>query len=285
MVLNMSKNLTANIKSGIFIVLYIIPRVFGLTAASCNIRSCKIYKSTCWRIYAIGCACAFTVMYPIAIITILTSIKAHYQGKVFVFIDISNYFATYLFCVAIYLPVMSSSPELIEYINLNFSLYDDCKALCKDRREIMFFLLFTSRAIYLYIGNTVLNTLKLNENSEDLAMVPFIYKCSFFIPDMIMASTMIRFRSAITMYIMCCKRINQAFSECLNSLKTFNGKSANERFRISIRAKYTFDKITECHAKLYSSIKATESLSGNLLIFSILTAFAHLSSTVKYSTI
>lgn len=276
----MLKKPTTRIKRILFIILFLLPRQYGLAAASCRIRTCTAFKSNLWRTYSIVCACLFLVVYPIAIITIQPKMKAISEGHIFVLIDITNYCLMYAFCVAVYLRVISSPTKLINFNNLNFTLFEECKALCKDRREIMFVLLFTTRILYLYLGTTVVNAITLVENEENLKNVSFIFKYTYLVPDLVMASEMIRFRSSIFMGIICCQRINQAFSECIDSLKTSKEKPADERFRIFFRAKHTFHKITDCHAKLYYLAKETEALSGNLLLFSILKAFAHLSTTV-----
>lgn len=263
-----------------FIILFVIPRVFGLTAASCNVRTCQVIKSKLWRVYSIVCGCCFLIAYPFAITAILTHITLTSESNIFIYIDITNYAATYLFCVAIYLRVMMSTEKLTQSNNLHFTVFDECRALCKQRKDVTFFLYFTNRAFYLYVGNAILNTIKLVENSERLVGVPFIYKILYFLPDMIMASTIIRFRTAVTMYTMCCEQINQVLSECIGRIKSTKCKPLNARFRAVAHVSHTFDKVTERHCKLYSLVKSTETLSGNLLLFSILRTFAHLSSTV-----
>lgn len=223
-------------------------------------------------------------MYPFAMITIMTSLAPGYEGKIFLLIDIVNYMATYLFCVAIYLSLITSSAKLIKFINGNFAFYDECNVLCEDRRDSIANIIFSIRTLYLYIGNFLLNALKLTENRENLAMVPLLYKCLYFIPDIIIAATTIRFRSGITVNIVCCKRISQALSECFDKMKKSIGKSPKERFRVYAREKHTFDKIVDCHGKMYNLVQATEVLYRNSLIFTTLRAFALLSSTVNFTS-
>lgn len=271
-------------KSVVFFILYLIPCPFGLTVTSFDHVKCKMCKSTFWNTYSIICACIFSSMYPFAMITIMTSLAPGYEAKIFLLIDIVNYMATYLFCVAIYLSLITSSAKLIKFINGNFEFYDECNLLCEDRRDYGFYASFSIRTLYLYIGNFFLNALKLMEHSENLTMVPLLYKCLYFIPDMIIAATTIRFRSGITVNIMCCKRISQALSECFDRMKESIGKSSIERFRTYAREKHIFDKIVDCHSKMYNLVQATEVLYRNSLIFTTLRAFALLSSTVNFTS-
>lgn len=271
-------------KSVVFFILYLIPCPFGLTVTSFDHMKCKMCKSTFWNTYSIICACIFSSMYPFAMITIMTSLAPGYEGKIFLLIDIVNYMATYLFCVAIYLSLITSSAKLIKFINGNFAFYDECNVLCEDRRDSIANIIFSIRTLYLYIGNFLLNALKLTENRENLAMVPLLYKCLYFIPDIIIAATTIRFRSGITVNIMCCKRISQALSECFDKMKKSIRKSSKVRFRVYAREKHTFEKIVDCHGKMYNLVQATEVLYRNSLIFTTLRAFALLSSTVKFTS-
>lgn len=280
--IKMVKTLPASIVNPIFLVLFMIPRQLGLSSASCNLKTRDVQKSQFWRIYSIICACAFTVVYPFAIIKILESLESTSDAKVFVIIDITNYFATYLFCVTIYLRVLVSSTELLALNNSCVNMFLECRHLCEDKREIGFFLLFATRVLYLYLGNTTLNAVTLIHHSQELEDVPFVYKCLYFVPDLVWATTMIRLRSAITMFVFCLKQINQACSKCIYPLALSDDEPANEQFRHFAHAKHTFDKITDCHSRLFDLVRKTDSIAGNILIFSILKAFAHLSSTVNF---
>lgn len=277
----MSKKISITVTNLMFLALFMIPRQFGLSTGSCNMKTCKVYASKLWFFHSIAYGLSFSVAYPFAINKILSSMKATSEGKVFVLIDIANYFATYLFCVTIYLRVLSSSNQLIAYNNSCIDIFRECKKLYKGPRETKFFLLFTTRILYLYLGNTILNAITLYQHSDELSDVSFFYKNLFLIPDLIMATTMIRFRSGIAMYVVCCKQINRAFSECLNLVQMSDGKSYDEQKKIFLQAKNTFEKISEVHSKLFNIIREAETLTGNILIFSILKAFAHLSSTVN----
>lgn len=277
----MSNKLETSIKRILFIILVLLPRQYGLTAASVNVRKCRVFKSNLWRIYSIVCACTFSVMYPFAIFAIQANFKPIFEGKMIVFIDTFNYLTMYVFCVAVYLRVISAPSKFIKFDNMSFTVFYKCKTLCKDKRDIVFFALFTTRVLYLYLGHFVLNTVELTEHSSELTTVPFIYKFFYLVPDIVMASEMIRFRSGIFMGITCCQRINQAFVECFEMLKASNNQPAKERSRIYFRAKYTFDKITDCHSNMFSLVKETESLSGILIILSVLKIFTHLSTTVN----
>lgn len=281
----MVKTLPASIVNPMFLVLFMIPRQLGLSSASCNLKTRDVQKSKFWRIYSIVCACAFTVVYPFAIIKILESLESTSDAKVFAIIDITNYFATYLFCVTIYLRVLVSSTELLELNNSCVKMFLECRQLYGDQREIVFFLLFATRVLYLYLGNSTLNAATLIHHNQELEDVPFVYKCLYFVPDLVWATTMIRLRSAITMFVFCLKQINQACSKCILALAesvSSDDKPANEQFRHFAHAKHTFDKITDCHSRLFDLVRKTDSIAGNILIFSILKAFAHLSSTVNF---
>lgn len=278
----MIEKLYTRIISLLYIMVLLAPRQFGLLGVSCDTRTRRMYKSNFWLIYSIMCGCMFTVTYPFAIAAIYPKIDTLNEGNVFTFIEITNYIAMYLFTVAIYVRIGFSSTKHMNYNNLAFSMYDDCKALCsKDNREFEYIVPFVIRLIYLYFGYATLNAFTLYRNSESLSTVPVFYKLLFFLPDIVMANTMIRTHTTIALQIICCKRINQSFSECMEMAKKVHQiPSPLQRLKNGFIATQTFDRITECHAKLYKVTRGTEELTSNLMIFAILKAFAHLSSMV-----
>lgn len=277
------QQLLTRIISMVYILVFVVPRQFGLLAVNCDIRERRMYKSIFWLMYAIICGCSFTVAYPFAITTILSKMQTLHEGNVFVFIEISNYVAMYIFTVAIYTLIMFYTPQHMSYNNLAFSLLADCKALVIDKREYEFIIPFSIRMIYLYFGYAALNAITIYQNSDNLNEVSIIYKCLYFLPDIVMASTMIRFHTSIALQAISCKRVNQAFFECTNMAKKIYSMSTPlERLRMGSKVTQTFDKITECHAKLYSVTRGTESLTSLLMIFAILKAFVHLSSMVCF---
>lgn len=277
------QQLLTRIISVLYVLVYLVPRQFGLLAANCDVRMRRQFKSRFWLLYSIICGCTFTISYPFAITAILSKIKTLHEGNVFIFIEISNYVALYILTVAIYVRIMFSSTKHMNYNNLAFSLLDDCKALVIDQREYEYIIPFAARVLYLYFGYATLNAITLYQNSDNLKLVPIFYKCLFFLPDIVMANTMIRQHTSIALQAICCKRINQAFSECMDVAKKIRNLSTPyARLRMGSHATQRFDKITECHAKLYKVTRETESLSAILMIFAILKAFAHLSSMVCF---
>lgn len=277
----MFENLPFGIKNVVFTGTTTVPRFFGLSSVKFDMQTCKLSKSNFWRVYIIIYACVFAVSYPFAIIAILAGIRKSSKSRILVYIDVTNYIATYIFCLAVYLNLAIASTKGMILFNAISALWDECKVLCKDNREFKYLFNFILQALYLYIGNVVLNAITLAEYSESLTMVPFVYKFLYYFPDLIMATSMLRFRSIFSLFVMCCQRINQAFSECMHHLEECDDKSSDERLNTIFRARYTFDKIAQSQENLYHSIKGNAALFGALVIFSILKAFAHLSSTVK----
>lgn len=277
--------LSARIISVLYVIVLLLPRQLGLLAANCNVHTRLMSKSTFWKIYSIICGCIFSIVYPFAIKGILSKTNALSKSGLFAYIEITNYVAMYLFTVAIYIRIVFSSTKHINYNNRAFSVLNECKLLCNDLKDFEYVLPFVIRVIYLYFGYAILNAINLSDHSEDLSAVPIYYKFLFFVPDLVMASTTIRVHTSIAMQVICCKRINEALSECLARVrKARNVTSPNERMRIYCRECQTFDKITDSHAKLYAVTRGTEELTSNLMIFSILKAFAHLSSMVTVLT-
>lgn len=219
------------------------------------------------------------IAYPFAIFAISSRTKT--DGDIFVFIEITNYAAMYLFTVAVFCRIAIYAKTHIDYINSGFSITEKCKSLCNDNREVPLILPLVIRVIYLYFGYTTLNVITLMQNSENLTSVPLIYKFTYFVPDLVMANTMIRFHMTIVLQQLCCKRINQALSECMEMMKNSSIKSTLKNPQIQIYVKKKFDKIIECHSILYGVTRGTEVLAGSVLIFYILKAFAHLSSMVN----
>lgn len=265
----------------IFVVIILLPRHFGLLSGSCNIQTRQISQSKFWRIYALFCGFSFTILYPLSIYTISPKIKAISQVNVFTFIEISNHVATYVFSVAVFVTVVCGSAKHIHFMNFAFSTFDQCKELVYGNKENAFLLSFAVRVIYLYFGYATLNAVSLIQYQEHLESVPFIYKCVYFAPDMVMASTMLRFHTAISVQVICCHRLNKAFSECMDRVKQSRMELPTKRFKTQFYARQQFGKIVKCHSRLYEFSRKSEELASILMLFYVLKAFAYISSMVS----
>lgn len=266
----------------IFIIVIYLPRQFGLLAANCDVFSRRMSISNIWRFYSFMCGVIFAITFPFAILKILSIVHSVSDEKLYIytFIEITNYIAMYLFSVAVYVRILFSSQKHITYNNVGFTMFDHCKKLSNDNKEREFILPLIIRVIYLYFGYAALSAIKLSENSDNLETVLFFYKCVYFVPDIVMANTMIRVHTTIAMQIICCKWVNQAFSECTDSVSNISIKSPKEKCRVYCHARRRFNQITRCYSRLYEVSRGTEVLTSNLMIFAILKAFAHISSMV-----
>lgn len=277
----MLKITSESLRSFLFISVLLIPRQFGLFAANCDFRTRLVSKSLFWYMYSILFGCIFSISYPLAIYSMISNRKIPADSKVYIIVETINYAAMYLFAVIIYIRVIFSVTQFTNCNNLAFTTLDQCRALCKDDRSIFY---VVPLALYRYLIYTALNAIALTLFSEDLKTVSFFYKFIYFIPDIVMANTMVRIQTVISVQIISCQRVNQAFSECLIMVKKSSRKSQVERHKISYQAKRNFEKITECHTKIYDVTKITSELTANLIILTILKAFVHISSMVNTKT-
>lgn len=262
----------------LFIIVMVIPRQFGLLAANCNIQTRQLSHSKVWLAYSILCGCFFTIIYPLSIQAI--SLKTN---GIFTFIEITNHAATYFFVLVAFVRIAIFSTNHANYANFGFATFDKCKAICPDNREKSFIVPLTIRVIYLYVGYAALNAISLMHQSENLETVPFLYKLSYFTPDLVMACSMLRFHTTVAMQIICCTRINQALSECMERVQKCFIKNPSKRLEFFCREYQIFNQIIDCYTQLYELSRKTEKLVSLLMSFYILKAFAHMASMVSFS--
>lgn len=272
----MAEKSTTSIIGILFIIVMLVPRQFGLLAANCNIQTRQISHSKVWLAYSILCGCLFTIIYPLSI----QAISLNTNG-IFTFIEITNHAAMYFFSLAAFVRIIIFSTYHANYANLGFATFDQCKIIYPDNREKSFIVPIIIRVIYLYLGYAALNAIPFMQHSKNLETVPFLYKLVYFAPDLVMACSMLRFHTTIAMQIICCTRINQALSECMDRVQRCHIKNPSKRFKIFCKEYEIFNRITKCYRQLYELSRETEKLVSLLMLFYILKAFAHISSMVN----
>lgn len=255
----------------------VAPRQFGLLAANCNIQTRQMSKSKIWLVYSVLCGCLFTIFYPMSIQAI--SLKTN---GIFTFIEITNHAAMYFFVLVAFIRIAIFPTNHANYSNLGFATFDQCKTIYPDNREKSFIIPLTIRVIYLYLGYAALNAISLVRHSENLETVPFLYILIYFAPDLVMGSSMLRFHTTVAMQIICCTRINQALSECMDRVQRCYIKNPPKRLKFLRKEYRTFIQITKCYGQLYELSLKTEKIASLLLLFYILKAFAHISSMVRF---
>lgn len=282
--LKMSQKLTNNLRAILFVIILILPRQFGLLAARSDLKTQQLYHSFYWRIYSILCILVFAITYPIAIWSILSIKDVTPENKVHLVIEIINHIAMYLFSMLIYIRALFTIALHMDYSNSSFKILNECKALCADNRETAHIFPLAIRVIFSFAGYVVLNAIALMENGENLQKTPIFYVFIYFIPDYVAASTLVRVATSISMQVISCERIGQAFSECMSTVRKSFKKSTLQRLRIDAQANQRFDRITECHSNVYELTRRIEKLTSNLVICSIMKIFIHIATMViKYA--
>lgn len=255
----------------------VLPRQFGLLAANCNIHTRQMSHSKIWLTYSLLCGCLFTIIYPLSIQAI--SLKTN---GIFTFIEITNHAAMYLFVLVAFLRIAVFSTNHSNYSNYAFATFDLCKTLYPDNRENSFIIPLTVRVVYLYLGYAVLNAITLLQHSENLETVPYLYQLVYLVPDLVMACSMLRFHTTVALQIICCTRINQALSECMDRVQRCYIENPIKRLKFFRREYKLFNQITKCYRQLYELSRKTEKIASLLMLFYILKAFAHISSMVRW---
>lgn len=273
----MAEKSTISIIGILFIIVMLVPRQFGLLAANCDIQRRQLIHSKIWLAYSILCGCFFTITYPLSIQTI--SLKTN---GIFTFIEITNHAAMYFFVLVAFIRIAIFSRYHANYTNLGFATFDQCKTIYPDNREKAFIIPITIRLIYLYLGYAALNVISLMQHSENLETVPSLYILIYFAPDVVMACSMLRFHTTVAMQIICCNRINQALSECMDRVQRTYIKNPSKRFKFYLKEYETFNQIIECYRQLYELSRKTERLVSLLMLFYVLKAVAHISSMVSF---
>lgn len=265
----------------LFFINFLIPRLFGLIPLGHNIQSLGVEKSRIWQMVCILAATAFFFFYPPSLLQIIGNIEntasiSHYVEKL-------RYLATYVLAAAIYARQVFYSDEMMNFINDGIRIYFRCEPIVEDNvgvREFMFPYIF--RAVYSYFGYASMNYFSFVFLYDNAKNVTFFRKVLFFIPDFVITSCCIRFHSTILMLTISFRRLNSAFSKCVERVNNPSAVNGLHLPHVSQDPCDQFNAVVELHQELFRMSKEAEKQLSNTILFTISNAFMNLTSTVRF---
>lgn len=258
---------------------FALPRLIGVVPVSLNHQKFSVYKSKFWQFTSVMIASTFIVCYPIALRKIYAEREVHTAG-IWLIVEILQYTTTYLLTAYIYFVNILFVDEVIEYINHNlhyFFVYEQrLMPIANEQSPLLFQYVF--RTIYSYFGFIYSNYIRL---AFFYGRPDDIYTIIYYLPDIVITSSAIRFFTSIITQLTCYRRLNEIARGCTEMANATVAKSQYERETLFCEISDRIDLLCEHHCRLQSIARATERLLSKILIFSTFYAFANLVSCVS----
>lgn len=192
----------------------------------------------------------------------------------------SHYVFIYVLSVSVFIRQMFYSKSQMYSMNRFKEFYQKCSTLCEvDVGEFIY--PFILRGICSYIGYATINYFVLFYFYGDLSHVNLVYKILFFMPYVVISTTMIRFHSGVMHLTICGRRLNRAFNDCIESINAAHDKPAAEFDQVCTSAMTRFDYLTWFHGEWYELARSMEKGLSLLMLLIVTNALMNLTQTVK----
>lgn len=265
------------------ILCFTVPRFFGLLSLRYDSYTEQLAPSRLWFIICNLVGISFIGIYPFAVVEIIKNrtLRNNEDNGIGRIMDVSQYVIWYVLSVSVFIRQMYFSRPQMHLINGIIKFYRQCEVLCEGRVHVVEFIYpLILRGIYSYCGYAILNLLILMYFFDDLSDVTLIYKIAYFMPNFVITTTTIRFHSGVMQLTICGRRINWAFSDCIESVNAAHNKSAAEFAQVCSSATERFELLITYHAEWYKAARMMESGLSLLMLFTVTNAFMNLTSTV-----
>lgn len=267
-----------------FLLNFAIPQIFGILPCAYDLKNVCLIPSRKWNCFCGIFGIFFGIVYPLAVLEIMAkrTIRDDDINGISSLIEKLRYIALYLFSLSVYIRLTFYAATQAAYVNGGISFYDRCNKLCGDNVGVKKFLIpYFCRVIYSYVVYAGLNYVSLAYYYGDLSSVNILYKFIYFVPDIVMTSTNVRSHSSILMQTVCCRRINLAFTRCIDSVNKSRNKTHMEQMEACNEASDKFESLTLYQAELIGYARITENILAIIMIFLILNSIMNLTSTVN----
>lgn len=256
-------------------------RLIGVVPFSVNRRTYSVEISIFWRAIGIIICGVFLIAYPIALYEIFTERKIHISGIWFI-TELVQYASTYLLTAVIYFKNIFDPKAVIEYMNNGFHysyVYENrLRPTANQRNDLL--LQFVFRSLYSNIGFIYSNFVRLAFiYDQPTRMLTIIY----YLPDIVITSAAIRFMTSIMMQLQFYRRLNEMAQNYVDRANAIAGRHRTqfEWEKVSCELSNNLDWLCDHHIRLRNIGRATERLLSQIVIFSIVYAFANLASCVS----
>lgn len=260
-----------------------MPRYFGLLALRYDYNAGRLVPSRLWLTICILTGLLFIGIYPFAAIEIIKNrtFRDNEVNGIGRIMDVSQYVIGYVLAVSVFIQQMFFSTQQMHLTNRAVMFYRQCETLCEEKISVGEFIYpFILRGICSYCGYAILNSLILFYFFDDLSQVNVIYKMAYFMPNIVITTTAIRFHWGMMHLTICGRRINRAFSICIESVNAAHNKSTAEFEHVCSAAIEVFELLTTFHTEWCKIARKIEKGLSLLMLFTVINAFMSLTATV-----
>lgn len=265
-------------------LMFLVPQQLGLLSACYDLQAHRLMPSRRRLIFCNMIGHAFICIYPIAVARIMQHRTSFDDDDTSLSrkLEILQHAIMYLLSVVVYVRQMYFSRLQINTLNRGLIFYERCETLGGDDMNTANYIYpCIVRAIVSYIGYALLNFLTIFHFYGNLAQVSFVYKIAFFMPNIVISSTTIRFHSAVVLLTVGGSRINRAFCDCIESVnRTQHGMRAKQLRSCQLAAE-RFEYIVTYHAEWYAMSGIMEKGSSILMLFMCTNNVIDLTSSVS----
>lgn len=257
--------------------------MFGLLPLRYDVNQLKMTISKFWHSYCLIVSLLFVFAYPFALVHIINNRTENNDSGIAQIVEKLHYCATYAMAISVYIRQIFFSRTTQSFINNGMDFYSRVENSYPNQKfaYMEFTIPYVSRAVYSYIGYTFVNYLTLTYFYGELKNINYLFVCLYFLPDIVITSTNIRFHSAIIMQTMTLRRLNTAFTSCINSINRRHGKSTYERKKYFVKICEQFNMITIFHEQIWAFRSTSDRLFSNIVLCAIINAFMNLTWVVK----
>lgn len=267
-----------------FLINFVVPRMFGLLPLKHNVDTLYLSRSKLWYIYCLIIAGTYLFVYPVALNHIISSRTENNDSGIAQIVEKLHYCATYILGIAVYIRQLFFTNTVANFINNGIDFYSRAEQLYPNLKGgiLEFAIVYIGRAVYSYVGYSLVNYLTLTYFYGELKNANYFYMVLYFLPDIILTSTAIRFHSTIIIQIVVLRRINAAFARCIEQINAGKNKPPLERAKDFTRIASEFDRIAIYYEQIWVFRKSIDYIFSNIILFAILNAFMNLTCVVKY---
>lgn len=257
-------------------------RFVGAVPLSIDLQTLTASKSKFWQFSSVLIAGTFIFCYPIVIRDIFAERRLKTSGS-WLITEIIQYTSTYLLTAYIYFVNLFYLDEIIGYINggFHYSYRYEHRLLPTADEWNALLLQFVFRGFYSYFGFVFSNYIRLTyiyDRSTDIRTI------IYYLPDIVITSTAIRFMTTIMIQLTFTRRLNEIARVNMQRANTTSGRTRYEREKIACEISDQIDWLCDHHCRMQNIARATERLLSKILILSTVYAFANLVSCVNALT-
>lgn len=229
------------------------------------------------------CAVLFILIYPFAAIALHKN-RPRYNSHANIvsrFMLVVQYAVMYLLSVGVLIHYMYFSKYVMHFMNRSIKFYRQCEWLNEDKMHLGKFMYpFILRGIVSYFGYALLNYLSLVYFFGDLSRINLVYKIVYFAPYIVITTMTIHFHAGVVQLTISGRRINQAFSTCIESINVAHDKPSDEFEQICALAMKRFNYLTLHHVEWYEIARMLEKKLSLLMLFTVVNSTYNLTQTV-----